>query len=100
MLADAERIDVAEDAAYGPDRRGGELPAELTRRQGRLAAIRKATAALEAQTQRMPAPRRSRRLSRGIRIRARSSRLVTRPKPLRLFRIGRSGRLPTWTRGS
>jgi len=49
LLADAERIDAAEDAAYGPDRRGDELPAELTRREGRLAAIRKAKAALEAE---------------------------------------------------
>jgi hypothetical protein len=42
LLAGAERIDAAQDAADGPDRRGDELPAELTRRQGRLAAIRKA----------------------------------------------------------
>ena len=49
LLADAARIDDAEDAAYGPDRRGDELPAELARREGRLAAIRKAKAALEAE---------------------------------------------------
>jgi len=46
LLAEAERLDAAEDAAYGPDRRGGELPVELTRREGRLAAIRAAKAAL------------------------------------------------------
>jgi len=49
LLADAERLDAVEDAAYGPDRRGDELPAELTRGEGRLAAIRKAKAALEAE---------------------------------------------------
>jgi molybdenum cofactor biosynthesis enzyme MoaA len=49
VLAEAERLDAVEDAAYGPDRRGGELPVELTRREGRLAAIRKAKAALEAE---------------------------------------------------
>src|SRR5674476_3923 len=49
LLAEAERLDAAEDAAYGPDRRGDELPVELTRREGRLAAIRKAKAALEAE---------------------------------------------------
>jgi hypothetical protein len=49
LLADAERLDAAEDAAYGQDRRGGELPAELARREGRLAAIRTAKAALEAE---------------------------------------------------
>ena len=49
LLADAERVDAAEDAAYGPQRRGDELPAELSRREGRLAAIRAAKAALEAE---------------------------------------------------
>jgi transposase len=49
LVADAERIDAAEDAAYGPDRRGDELPAELRRRTDRLAVIRKAKAALEAE---------------------------------------------------
>ncbi len=49
LVADAERIDAAEDAAYGADRRGDELPAELTRRTDRLAVIRKAKAALEAE---------------------------------------------------
>ncbi len=49
LLADAETLDAVEDAAYGPDRRGDELPAELSRREGRLAAIRSAKAALEAE---------------------------------------------------
>jgi len=49
LLADAARIDEAEDAAYGADRRGDDLPAELTRRQDRLAVIGKARAALEAE---------------------------------------------------
>ena len=48
LLADAERTDAAEDAVHG-DRRGDELPAELSRREGRLAAIRKAKADLEAE---------------------------------------------------
>jgi len=49
LLVEAERLDAAEDAAYGPDCRGDELPAELARREGRLAAIRAAKAALEAE---------------------------------------------------
>jgi len=49
LLDEAERLDAAEDAAYGPDRRGDELPAELARREGRLAAIRAAKATLEAE---------------------------------------------------
>lgn len=48
LLDDAERTDAAEDAVHG-DRRGDELPAELARREGRLAAIRKAKADLEAE---------------------------------------------------
>jgi hypothetical protein len=49
LLADAERTDAEEDERFGPDRRGDELPAELRRREGRLAAIREAKAALEAE---------------------------------------------------
>ena len=49
MLADAGRIDDAEDAEYGKDRRGDELPEDLRRKESRLAAIRKAKEALEAE---------------------------------------------------
>jgi len=45
----ADEIDAAEDAAYGPDRRGDELPEELRRRESRLKRIREAKAALEAE---------------------------------------------------
>ena len=48
LLAQAEAIDVAEDAQYGADRRGDELPAELQRRESRLQRIREAKRALEA----------------------------------------------------
>ena len=47
LLAEAERIDKAEDARYGKNNRGDELPEELRRRQTRLAKIRAAKAALE-----------------------------------------------------
>ncbi len=49
MLAAAEATDQAEDARYGPDRRGDELPDELARRESRLERIREAKAALEAE---------------------------------------------------
>jgi len=49
LLAEAEAIDAAEDAEFGPDRRGDELPAELATREGRLAKMRAAKAALEAE---------------------------------------------------
>ena len=49
LLAEAERIDKAEDAEYGKNNRGDELPEELRRRETRLAKIREAKAALEEQ---------------------------------------------------
>src|SRR5437867_10486706 len=48
LLAQAEATDAAEDAEYGADRRGDELPAELERRESRLKRIREAKRALEA----------------------------------------------------
>jgi transposase len=51
LLSDAEAIDREEDERYGPDRRGDELPDELARRESRLARIREAKAALEAEEQ-------------------------------------------------
>ena len=46
LLAQAEAADAAEDAEYGADRRGDELPAELQRRESRLKRIREAKRAL------------------------------------------------------
>jgi transposase len=48
LLDQAEAADAAEDAEYGSDRRGDELPAELQRRESRLKRIREAKRALEA----------------------------------------------------
>ena len=48
LLAQAEAADAAEDAEYGADRRGDELPVELQRRESRLARIREAKKVLEA----------------------------------------------------
>ncbi len=49
LLRRAEAADHDEDARYGPPQRGDELPAELARRESRLAKIREAKAALEAE---------------------------------------------------
>jgi len=49
LLAEAQRVDAAEDARYGQGKRGNELPAELARRESRLAKIRAAKAELEAE---------------------------------------------------
>ena len=47
LLERAEAIDAAEDAEYGRDNRGDELPVELGRREERLRRIREAKRALE-----------------------------------------------------
>jgi transposase len=47
LLAEAEASDAEEDARYGKDGSGEELPAELARRQTRLQRIREAKRALE-----------------------------------------------------
>lgn len=49
LLQKAEAEDAAEDRRYGRDKRGDELPPELAFREGRLAKIREARAALEAE---------------------------------------------------
>jgi transposase len=52
LLDEAERIDAEEDAWYGRNSRGDELPAELQRREERLQRIREAKRALEARVRR------------------------------------------------
>jgi hypothetical protein len=47
LLEQAEKVDTEEDARYGRDRRGDELPAELARRETRLQKIHEAKRALE-----------------------------------------------------
>jgi transposase len=47
LLQHAERVDAEEDARYGRDRTGDELPAELARRETRLKKIQEAKRALE-----------------------------------------------------
>jgi transposase len=49
LLAQAEQIDTAEDAEYGAELRGDELPQELAFREGRLAKIKQAMQELEAE---------------------------------------------------
>ena len=47
LLQQAEKVDAEEDARYGRDRTGDELPAELARRATRLKKIQEAKRALE-----------------------------------------------------
>jgi transposase len=58
LLAAAEKTDAEEDAQYGKDRHGDELPAELQRRQSRLQKIGEAKAALEQEAKEMAAQER------------------------------------------
>lgn len=47
LMKRAEEIDAAEDAEYGPDSSGDEIPEELRHREGRLRLIREVKVALE-----------------------------------------------------
>lgn len=51
LLKQADEIDEQEDAEYGKDKRGDELPAELAFREGRLKKIQEAMDALEREAQ-------------------------------------------------
>ena len=55
LLRDAEATDTAEDDTFGPDGRDEDLGAEMARREGRLAKIRRAKADLEADAARRAA---------------------------------------------
>jgi transposase len=52
LLDQAEATDAREDELYGTEKRGDELPEELTRRETRLAKIREAKRALEEEAKR------------------------------------------------
>jgi transposase len=65
LLAEAEASDASEDAAHGPDRSGDEVPAELARRQSRLAKIQQAKAELEERVRREAAEEAARRAAEG-----------------------------------
>src|ERR1035441_3459353 len=51
LLKQAEETDAAEDAKYGKDKRGDELPEELSRRESRLKKIQQAKAELEKEAE-------------------------------------------------
>jgi transposase len=82
LLAEAEAVDAEEDERCGPDRRGDELPAELQRREQRLARIREAKQALEAEAAEREAARRAELEAQGKTPRApRDGRDPFAPKP-------------------
>jgi transposase len=93
LLAEAEAIDAAEDAKFGKNRRGDELPEDLRRRETRLAAIREAKQALEAEARdRAEAAARAKAADNGEdedataeRVAAAVAKAVPRPKAQRNF---------------
>ena len=52
LMQKAEAVDEEEDSRYGKDKKGDELPKELSFREGRLKKIREAKAALEEEAKR------------------------------------------------
>ncbi len=82
LLREAERVDAEEDKRFGPGRRGDELPVELQRREHRLAAIREAKQALEAEAFERESKRRAGLAAQGKKPRApRDGRDPFKPKP-------------------
>jgi transposase len=105
LLAQATQVDATEDTVYGPGRRGDELPAELARRQSRLAVIRTAKAALEADAKaaavEQAAEAQAKRAARDERVGSAKGRPPRYPSPSRRGpRRKRSATLPTPSRAS
>jgi len=61
LLAEAERIDMAENAMFGRNSRGSQLPKQLRRRETRLAQTGGATVAFQPWAERRPRDRAARR---------------------------------------
>jgi transposase len=80
LLAEAERVDGAEDQRHGRGRRGDELPPELARRETRLRKIREAKAELERQA-RQQAEEKKAKIER--RLRERQQKAAETGRPLR-----------------
>jgi len=59
LLKQAEATDAGEDALYGKDKRGDELPDELSRRESRLKKIQQAKAELEKEAEEKAAQKRA-----------------------------------------
>ena len=80
LLRRAAETDEAEDAEYGPEARGDELPGELRRREGRLAKIKEAKARLEERARRRAVEQAERRGAGAAEVEEKVARAVPRPK--------------------
>ena len=79
LLAEAEAVDRAEDEAFGEDRRGDELPQELARRETRLAKMRAAKEAIEADAKEKAAAKAAAKAAEAGAARRKSARPPRRP---------------------
>ena len=80
LLRRAAEVDEAEDAEYGPEQRGDELPEELRRREGRLEKIREAKERLEERARKREQERAEARGAEPEEVAAAAARAVPRPK--------------------
>ena len=80
LLRRAEETDEAEDAEYGVEVRGDELPEELRRREGRLAKMREAKARLEERARNRAQEQAKRRGANEDAVQAAVAKAAPRPK--------------------
>jgi len=99
LLKQAQSSDEADDAHYGVDRRGDELPAALNRRETRLQKIREAKAALEEQARRKAADHVAKLEAEGRALRNDPDAAVPKPKDQRNFTDPESKIMKTSNKG-
>lgn len=83
LMDRAESIDAEEDARYGKGRRGDELPEQLRHKQSRLAKIKEAKAALEAQAREQAAEQQKQRDAENAKRGAKGEKPINHRKPPR-----------------
>jgi hypothetical protein len=75
LLAEAQAVDDAEDAKYGKDKRGDELPEELRFKQDRLKKIKEAMQSLQEKYGRKSRP--CKKKVRNVKVRSLKSRVIS-----------------------
>jgi hypothetical protein len=99
LLEQAQQADEREDAQFGPGQRGDELPAELARREQRLAKIREAKQALEAEARQQAAESAEQLRAKGGTPRKDPEEAVPQPKAQRNFTDPESKIMKTSNKG-
>ena len=93
LLAKGLDVDDQEDAEYGPDRRGDELPEEFATREKRLARIREAKEALEREAKERAAAEEAERAEKAAKQQASGKKPCgKKPKPVKTEPDGKSQR--------